>query len=179
MWAVEQYSANVNSDYLPKIWVCWTLKQGRDKQFVCSEKAHWIEDIQMTQTDDCLRALSVWDFCSSDKIRKGVPWKKAFWTTLEFTELPLNLLNYLGFWKFKFECYKYFSPKLAASTHIATEEESFFDHPGGHVSVIHTFATIGIDKLSVFGWTFVWKPSKRMWRQFCNCNKRIDSIQGL
>ena len=104
---------------------------------------------------------------------------RIYLTTLEFTELPLNLLNYLGFWKFKFECYKYFSPKLAASTHIATEEESFFNHPGGHVSVIHTFATIGIDKLSVFGWTFVWKPPKRMWRQFCNCNKRIDSIQGL
>ena len=60
--------------------------------------------------------------------------------------------------------------------HIYQMRGKFFNHPGGQVGVIHTFATIGIVDLSLFGQQFLWKPPKVMWRQFCNCSFKSNTF---
>ena len=84
---------------------------------------------------------------------------------LEFTRISWALLIYLQFIANSLKIYTIiFAPNLL-HPHTYQLRGKFFNHPGGQVGVIHTFATIGIVELSHLGQQFLWKPPKIMWCQ--------------
>ena len=96
-------------------------------------------------------------------------WEKNTWGTSEKRTVKQWFEAYFG-------CLWQKRPFLVTYSHIYQLRGKFFNHPGGQVGVIHTFATIGIVELSLFGQQFLWKPPKIMWRQFCNCSFKSNTF---